>query len=1093
MSTRLRRTGRSFAAVFVAFWIYRLLVAPWIDPSFVLDQQAASGKMAFAPVGDAVEERLRKYTHIFPPGSWELDEPIMLESEGVELLMKDYENLSGGRIRLSQCTMLYVSDRKGGEQPGGRVVVLRAPEGAILQFDADLNLRRGKVGNLIGGQLIGPVAIHGTPSRPGADDELHINTRDVHLKDQQVWSHSVVDFRYGPNYGTGQELQIHLLPGGASRRGGLSVGGIERIELLRDVKMHMQSGSMGLFPGDEDAVADDASLRPSSSGPVASNEPPIEIQCQGPFSFNLVSRTASFDNQVDVFRVLPQGVSDRMSCDRLQIFFGDRGGAASSDPQAIAGQQLGGERRLSLQPERLLAVGNPVAVDAPSNGLFVRANQLEYTIERRRVRVDVAPGRPDASLTWKDAQLDGEFSGRSLIVERADPKRLPVIDAAGEGSLRIAEPAEASRVLHASWSRELHLRPVDGGHLVSVLGDAHANFVEFGDLRAGEIQLWLVELDHAMSRAAPALNGIANNNGRDKRKYPVTPKRMVAKGSVRFDSPQLSGDTETLDVSFDPAGTLLPTPVKRSSSDTRSAAGLFGLNRPPAEQTSAGALAPFNVTNNQPASGAPGAGRASGDAAAQPANNAAVAQNSPPQQHFELHGDSIAVDLVSHGQLTALNHATLNGRVHLLETRTQSPTDRPIEVRGDWLEVKNAAIPRQTTMVVKGRQALVAAQGMEMQGATINLDRSQNLLWIDGAGRTVLPPGGAAPNGIAPSNDTRVSATRGQAAFSALDSLSEAPVSIDFAGGMRFDGKTARYSRQVRVCSESHGVRADQVNPLEIRRRTVETDTVEVTMRRPIDFATPEPAENTEVANIAFRGPVRMTQEASDNRGPLSFETLLAHDLTIDQATGDLQAFGPGSLETIRLGSANPLGPQNAARPAASPSKTEGPVYVRVDYQGNITGNVHGKQLVLHDDIRGVYGPVERWGEKLDLNAAKIGKDEIRFRSDELHVRQVPGVQPNTTAVELEAIGNADVDGQAFSARAHRLTYVQGKDQLIFEGDGRSVAELYQQSQDAGGRNQFRAGRLVYRISTGDVDVRKGQFFELGQTLVPSGPVQAAR
>ncbi|MEX2016260.1 MAG: hypothetical protein WD873_06440, partial [Candidatus Hydrogenedentales bacterium] len=578
MSTRLKRTGRSFAAVFVAFWVYRLLVAPWIDPSFALEDQPAAAAADVARVREADAQRLRKYAGIFPPGSWELDQPIMLESDGVELLMKDYENLTGGRIRLSQCTMLYLSKGEAGSEPPGRVVVLRAPQGAILQFDADLNLRRGKVGKLIGGELMGPVTIHGTPSRPDADDELFIATRDVRMDERKISSRSDVEFRYGSNHGKGRELEIHLAPGGGTgQRRGPNVGGFESVALLRDVQMQMQPGTTGLFPGDEDASAEIQPLPDHQTGRVANDELPIEIRCQGPFRFDLRARVASFENQVDVYRALPQGVYDQMTCEMLRIFFGDKPRASANDQNAVAASAAGGTR-LSLQPERLLATGNPVIVQAPSTGVFVRANKLEYRIRHRRVLIEAAPQQQEASLTWKDAKFDGKFGGRSLMVERADPKRLPIVVAAGQGWFQIADPADANRVLQASWSRELNMRPVEGSHLVSMIGDAHANFVEFGNLWAREIHLGLVELDKATAQP-----GFANASA-GRPQYPVTPQRMVAQGSVRFDSPQLSGDTERLEVTFDPAGTLLPTPAKRSAPVARLlSGGLAGTNPPSAD------------------------------------------------------------------------------------------------------------------------------------------------------------------------------------------------------------------------------------------------------------------------------------------------------------------------------------------------------------------------------------------------------------------------------------------------------------------------------------------------------------------------------
>ena len=98
----------------------------------------------------------------------------MLESQGVELLMKDYENLPGGQIRLPQCTMLFTENREGGDLTDGRIIVLCVDEGAILQFDSELNLRCGKVGKPIGGRLNGQVTIDGTPSKSGADDALFV-------------------------------------------------------------------------------------------------------------------------------------------------------------------------------------------------------------------------------------------------------------------------------------------------------------------------------------------------------------------------------------------------------------------------------------------------------------------------------------------------------------------------------------------------------------------------------------------------------------------------------------------------------------------------------------------------------------------------------------------------------------------------------------------------------------------------------------------------------------------------------------------------------------------------------------------------------
>ena len=52
--------------------------------------------------------------------------------------------------------------------------------------------------------------------------------------------------------------------------------------------------------------------------------------------------------------------------------------------------------------------------------------------------------------------------------------------------------------------------------------------------------------------------------------------------------------------------------------------------------------------------------------------------------------------------------------------------------------------------------------------------------------------------------------------------------------------------------------------------------------------------------------------------------------------------------------------------------------------------------------------------------------------------------------MEFQARDNVSAEGETFSVRFARLSYSQAKDQLIFEGDGRSDAELYKQEQVGG-------------------------------------------
>ena len=81
----------------------------------------------------------------------------------------------------------------------------------------------------------GPVTIHGTPSRPGANDEIFADTRDVHLTPEKITTDAAVDFRLGPNAGHGRQMLIKLLPPSKPRLGQTTRPEHRRIRIDRAV------------------------------------------------------------------------------------------------------------------------------------------------------------------------------------------------------------------------------------------------------------------------------------------------------------------------------------------------------------------------------------------------------------------------------------------------------------------------------------------------------------------------------------------------------------------------------------------------------------------------------------------------------------------------------------------------------------------------------------------------------------------------------------------------------------------------------------------------------------------------------------------
>ena len=215
MEHRLGRTLRVFLVVLATAGFYRLLVVPWVEPNVAnvsvgleLSPEQAAALRARA------DRRLAALGELFPSGSWEREEPIMLESRQMRLLFKQYHTLPDGRVNLVPCTLVILPDRKR-DSPApaeGRTLVLRAPQGAVLEFDQPLDLRQGRLGKLVGGSLRGKVTIRGTPSAAGADDEIEIETRDVELEEMEIRTSEMVQFRYGRSTGSGRAMVARMLP-----------------------------------------------------------------------------------------------------------------------------------------------------------------------------------------------------------------------------------------------------------------------------------------------------------------------------------------------------------------------------------------------------------------------------------------------------------------------------------------------------------------------------------------------------------------------------------------------------------------------------------------------------------------------------------------------------------------------------------------------------------------------------------------------------------------------------------------------------------------------------------------------------------------
>jgi len=1036
---RLLRIAGSFVAVLTVFWTYKLVAVPWIEPP----ADPRSNRKLSEEAKKAAENRLQRQVAaldgMFPDGAWQLKEPKILESERIKLLFQHYTNLGDGRVELRPCSMIFLPDDSAGDEARRRrqAVILEVPDRAILEFDEALDLGRGKIGRLVGGQLDGGIIIRGEGEKPGPEDDLLIVTRDVQLTERHVWTPHAVDFRWGPHYGRGKQMHITLLPGAESDsadRNGPKIAGIERFELRRVERLHLELGEdeskANAVPP---VVANGSSEPPEGTSPTEgtltrspledlAEDLPVEVTCSGPFCFDAVRKVATFEDRVNVLRINPRGPCDQLNCELLTIFFIDRAGPKGVDPgkgEANTKDRLA--RSFDLQPQRIEAVGRPVVFAAPSKDIHARGQRLEYDLSDESIVLD---GGREVMLR----KGPSEIHARSLRYQSAGGGPLGQIAATGPGWLRGQRPERPGEPLTATWSEQLSVRPFEGNQVISLYGDAELTFREIGRLAAPEIHFYLLEVpgsdDPEQTELLPdrmlacqRTHRLVCREGeliacRDGRPLDAETARSLPISPVVIESPQFSGTVEQLGVWFQGIALSTGTAPKMTSA---------GENR---QDRGAGLVQRL------------------------PSTEVAPRQSPGSTQHFAITGRLLQAKLLLvDDDRPDLAELTVVGRVRFEETQTGRPDERPLLLMGDQLHVTDAHRP-DAAIVLTGQPAHFQGRGLALSGTNLQLNRGTNRMWIDGSGWMTVPIDRDLQNRPLPTPGI---------------------LRIAWEDRMVFDGRVARFEEAVDARTTNGQLR---------------TETLEVHFQQAVDFSSDKIRQQPELEQILCRGGVLMENHSFEGPMQVSHEQMQVVDLAINRVSGAMTASGPGWLNSTHYGSQEMLGGGEEPGSEQPGSEDSGDRWrlqsLHVRFQGPITGNVHHREMTFHDRVRCAFSPVDAWGVTLDPERPdSLGPQGAAMHCDRLTVVEMPVPGTGRNAFELEAGGNVVVESTDFTARAIRMTYAEAKGQLVLEGNGRADAELFRQQQTGGPTSKFAARKIFYWPKTKKLKIDDGRSLQL--------------
>lgn len=416
-----------------------------------------------------------------------------------------------------------------------------------------------------------------------------------------------------------------------------------------------------------------------------------------------------------------------------------------------------------------------------------------------------------------------------------------------------------------------------------------------------------------------------------------------------------------------------------------------------------------------------------------------------PERRFIVTGNELQVGIVKDKSQALLDEVVIDQQVRCLEVASNNE-GRGAELTGDRMELRQIASGAAVGLI-RGAPVKLRANRMDVRGALVRFEQGSNRLWIDGAGSAALP---------LPLEVAQQFAGRPAVGY------------LNWQDSLSFDGSSVRADGDVEVRGPSQLIRcASVVGQLS---KPIRMDDATAGARLE--------AEGVRLTAITADGGVFIENRTFDESGLISVDTGNMPRIHVNQETSEIQGVGPGWIKTVRRGNAlagaNVLG----GNPRDTVAGNDQLSYLRVDFQRQITGNLRVRRIAFNDRVRALYGPVPGWDNELNSDPRSLSAGQVSLRCDQLSVLQMLRRGQQQSPFEFQALGNTIVEGTDFTARAHRLSYDQGKDQLVLEGRDGADAHI-RRAKPGQGSQETSARKIQFWPKSKRIEVQGADVIEL--------------
>jgi hypothetical protein len=1003
---KLRRFSITLGTVAAAYALYATLAVPSIERP--VPRRAPTGASTFDP------DRFKAdWVAWLPADAWERGSCKQLSTRNGHLFYRDSQAHDDGRIELKPLTIILplADDREFPQPP----LILRAPEGAVLKLDRPLSVG-GEPVQLESGQILGQVTMSRPATRPEASDDWQIETSQIHLFNDRIQTLQAVDFRFGPHFGRGRNLNIKLQvdPLRSSQRTMSGVRGIERIELATIEQLHLVPQTTPVADGVSTESAEDPTLRYRSATIDYPNG--FDVTCGGPFDLVAAAGLATLHDNVKI--VSCDRPDDWLAADSIEL---QLAATAPANLSAPPGQLLEpalrrptGSASSNWGLRSIAAIGRPAVLSAASRDLRIQGQSLVYHMADLAIEASDSEG-----VNMRQANI--EVVARHLLYRISADGSLGSGSLTGPGVLRRGATAQ-QQPFEIAWRENLQLLAQDGRKSIWLTGGSRLDVNGQSKLMADELRIWLWELP-AATEPPPSTA-----------KWTWHLDRFVAAGNVHFESPRLDGWLDEFDARW-------PQPA---------------VSKPSTSSPRSGGIASAAIQS----------------APTSPLNHTVLPQTpeSPPPPKIALRANLATAEMNAEGA-DSFRELVVEGNVHVNQVAGES--EAGLDITGQKLRI--APQPNQKfALSVHGQgnqPGRIAMNSLVLFGQTVNLDQYVNRLWIDGPGqleaeRASLAGGERATAAADPAahgettievrwaggmvfngqhvyfeTDVQTSAQQSTGAEISHVETRSAAASLSLQSPIDLSGQTTAAAT---TPSES-----TQIELITLIGRIAPDDCVFAA--RPVNGS-----ESVELVRQVF----------DKERQLVGLQRVSVPWGQIDAISGELKMTGPGLVSLWRMTAG--LGSERNANEAIAPRRLTN---TSIAYQDAIHGNLRQSDLLFSGKVRTVHGPVADWQTAADFDRGSALGDSVRLRSDQLQVSQWKPEGAESAHVEIIALGQAHAEGESFDADAERISYHQAQEKIVLAGDPRNGARLTYQTAPGGPRNPLVASKIAYNLRDHTIQV----------------------